>query len=177
MTKLMESPMTKLSLILLSATVLSVAATESAAQTPRPAGQTTESTTPAANSSQSSGVGARSGATATAAPVPTAESVMANNDLNKDGIITKAEATSSGARLILQWDVYDLNKDDKVDKVELAKGLAVTRAAIAASPPVGDSPPTASPARAPAAVSVPSDKPATGTPGKASTTTSPTNKN
>jgi hypothetical protein len=66
------------------------------------------------------------------------ETAMANNDLNKDGVITKAEATKAARRLIQSWDQYDLNKDGKVDKTELAKGLAALQDGAGATPPATD---------------------------------------
>lgn len=53
--------------------------------------------------------GARSGA------------ILANNDLDKDGVVTKEEAKKAGKALIRMWDSYDLNKDGKVELAELAK--------------------------------------------------------
>ncbi len=53
-----------------------------------------------------------------------AATIMANNDLNEDGVVTKAEATSAGGRLIGSWDKVDLNKDGKADKAEIARNLA-----------------------------------------------------
>lgn len=50
------------------------------------------------------------------------EAIMASNDLDKDGIITKEEATKAARALIRTWDSYDLNKDGLVDHAELAKG-------------------------------------------------------
>lgn len=47
--------------------------------------------------------------------------IMTNNDLNKDGFITKEEATRSGKALIQIWNAYDLNKDDIVDEAEITK--------------------------------------------------------
>jgi hypothetical protein len=49
------------------------------------------------------------------------ETIMANNDLNKDGIITREEAKTAGKALARMWDSYDLNKDGKVEYAELAK--------------------------------------------------------
>ena len=48
--------------------------------------------------------------------------VMANNDLNKDGVITKEEATKAAKQLIQAWDTYDLNKDGKVDRGRADQG-------------------------------------------------------
>lgn len=49
------------------------------------------------------------------------EAILANNDLDKDGVVTKEEARKSGKALIRMWDSYDLNKDGKVELAELAK--------------------------------------------------------
>ncbi len=49
------------------------------------------------------------------------EAIMTNNDLNKDGVVTKEEATKAGKALIRMWDSYDLNKDGKVELAELAR--------------------------------------------------------
>jgi hypothetical protein len=62
----------------------------------------------------------------------TPEFVMANNDLNKDGIITREEATKAGRQLAQTWDFFDTNMDGKVNTDELKKGLA---AAQAGAPP------------------------------------------
>jgi hypothetical protein len=56
------------------------------------------------------------------------EEVLANNDLNKDGVITREEATKAGRQLAQLWDYFDLNKDGKVDMDELKKVLATTPA-------------------------------------------------
>lgn len=50
------------------------------------------------------------------------EAIMASNDLDKDGIVTKEEATKAGKALIRLWDSYDLDKDGRVDYADLAKG-------------------------------------------------------
>lgn len=50
------------------------------------------------------------------------ETIIANNDLNKDGVVTKDEAKTSGKALFRMWDSYDLNKDGQVNYAELAKG-------------------------------------------------------
>lgn len=129
----------------------------------------------AANASPSSVGGVGSVVVLTAPPLPTAEAVMENSDLNKDGLITRAEATSSGPRLVQQWDMYDVNKDNKLDKAEIAQGLALYRAASAGRP-AGDSPRTATAPSAPAAVSPPPGRSDAGASSDASATRS-TNKN
>jgi hypothetical protein len=47
--------------------------------------------------------------------------VIANNDLDKDGKVTKDEATRVGKALLSMWDRYDLNKDGVVDEAEVSK--------------------------------------------------------
>jgi Ca2+-binding EF-hand superfamily protein len=47
--------------------------------------------------------------------------IIANNDQNGDGIVTKEEAVIAQKALFGMWDQYDLNKDGKVDAAELAK--------------------------------------------------------
>lgn len=64
----------------------------------------------------------------------TAKTIADNNDLNKDGVITKAEATKVAGGLIQNWAQYDVNKDDKVDANELARGLAVAQGAAEPAP-------------------------------------------
>ena len=59
-----------------------------------------------------------------ASPQATIDQMMTNNDANKDGVITKEEATKANLRLIAAWDTYDLNKDGKVDSAEITKALA-----------------------------------------------------
>lgn len=49
------------------------------------------------------------------------DTIMTNNDLNKDGVVTKEEATRAGRALIRMWDSYDFNKDGKVDHAEVSK--------------------------------------------------------
>lgn len=49
------------------------------------------------------------------------EAILASNDLNKDGVVTKEEAKTAGRALIRMWDSYDLNKDGIVELSELAK--------------------------------------------------------
>ena len=89
------------------------------------------------------------GAGAAHAQPPTAvtpEFVMANNDLNKDGIITREEADKAGRQLAQNWDTFDLNKDGKVDTGELTQALAGLSAPVpppsAAGPPAPTPPPT-----------------------------------
>jgi hypothetical protein len=79
--------------------------------------------------------------------VATPEVVMANNDTNKDGIITKEEATKVGRNLAQAWDQYDANKDGKVDMEEIKKGLAAQQGGA----PGGAPPAAAAPAAPPAA--------------------------
>jgi Ca2+-binding EF-hand superfamily protein len=67
-------------------------------------------------------------------PQDQAAAVLANNDLNEDGVVTKAEAASAGGRLIASWDKVDLNKDGKVDKAEIAKSLASLQKTDATAP-------------------------------------------
>lgn len=49
------------------------------------------------------------------------ETILANNDLDKNGVVTKEEAKTAGKALFRMWDSYDLNKDGKVEYAELAK--------------------------------------------------------
>lgn len=64
-----------------------------------------------------------------------AEQVMANNDLNKDGSVTKQEATKADKQLIRLWDSFDMNGDGKVDISEVRKTLALAQGASQAAPP------------------------------------------
>lgn len=64
------------------------------------------------------------GGSSRSVPQDQAATAFANNDLNEDGVISKAEAASAGGRLIASWDKFDLNKDGKADKAEIAKNLA-----------------------------------------------------
>jgi hypothetical protein len=162
--------MNKLSLIFIAATAFPFAAILSAAQTQGQAAPATGATTPAATTPASSGGVVGGGGNAVAGPAPSVDSVFANNDLNKDGIITKAEATASGKRMILQWDLYDANKDNKADKAEVTNGLAaagaLSTAASTSSRPnnaPATRPPTASPSSSEAANGA-STKPTTTTP-------------
>lgn len=47
--------------------------------------------------------------------------IMTSNDLNKDGVVTKEEATTAGKALIRLWNAYDLNKDGVVDDAEITR--------------------------------------------------------
>jgi hypothetical protein len=132
-----EISMNKLSVIILTATALPFAAVLSAAQTSGPVAASVGVKAPGAPSPANSGGGTGGAANAQAGPKPTVESVFANNDLNKDAIITKAEATASGGRMIFQWDLYDANKDNRADTEEVVKGLAAVAAQSAAAPPSG----------------------------------------
>ena len=68
--------------------------------------------------------------------VVTVEFVMANNDLNKDGIITKEEATKAARTLAQVWDLFDANMDGKVDAEEIKKGLLAAQGTV--PPPAVD---------------------------------------
>jgi Ca2+-binding EF-hand superfamily protein len=50
--------------------------------------------------------------------------IVANNDQDGDGIVTRAEAEKANTFLIGLFDNYDLNKDGKVDAREMAKASA-----------------------------------------------------
>ena len=86
------------------------------------------------------------GAAHAQAPV-TPEFVMANNDLNKDGIITREEAMKAGRQLAQAWDFFDTNKDGKVDMDELKKGLAAAQES-GAPPPAAATSASPQPAKA-----------------------------
>jgi hypothetical protein len=88
----------------------------------------------------------------------TPEFVMANNDLNKDGVITHEEAIKAGKQLALTWDRFDANKDGKVTVDEIKKGLAGPAGAAPAPAPSAAQTPAAKATTAPAA---PASKPAT----------------
>jgi hypothetical protein len=49
------------------------------------------------------------------------EVILANNDLNEDGVVTREEASKAGRALARMWDSYDLDKSGTVEFVELAK--------------------------------------------------------
>lgn len=49
------------------------------------------------------------------------EAILANNDLNEDGVVTREEASKAGRALARMWDSYDLDKSGTVEFVELAK--------------------------------------------------------
>lgn len=57
----------------------------------------------------------------------TTKEVIANNDRDGDGVITKQEASESRRSLIQMWDSYDLNRDDKVDAEEIAAASVAGR--------------------------------------------------
>jgi Ca2+-binding EF-hand superfamily protein len=57
------------------------------------------------------------GAFAQAPPPP--EEIMKQNDKNKDGVITKAEAEAAGTPLAQFFDQLDTNKDGKLTMEEL----------------------------------------------------------
>jgi hypothetical protein len=150
--------MNRMSIPFLTTCLLAAASAVSAAQAPGTAGPSSGSTPPAPVSQPTLGAGSPGGNIANTAQVPIEETILANNDLNKDGIIIKAEATKVGAGLIRQWDMYDLNKDDKVDKLEIAKAIAAYRSASTA--PSGSDRPTTSPPSAPAVTTPSPSKPA-----------------
>jgi hypothetical protein len=78
------------------------------------------------------------------APGPiSAETVLANNDTDKDGVVTKEEATKVGRMLGQQWDRFDANKDGKVDLEEIKKGLAAMPAGGPGGAPPAGGPPAA----------------------------------
>lgn len=81
----------------------------------------------------------------------TADFVLQNNDTNKDGVITKEEATKAARQLAQVWDTFDANKDGKVDRDEITKGLAATQGGGAGGPPAGAPPAADTPATPPAA--------------------------
>jgi Ca2+-binding EF-hand superfamily protein len=47
--------------------------------------------------------------------------IVESNDLDKDGTVTREEATKHNGSLNRMWDSYDLNKDGKTDAAEIAK--------------------------------------------------------
>jgi beta-lactamase regulating signal transducer with metallopeptidase domain/Ca2+-binding EF-hand superfamily protein len=47
--------------------------------------------------------------------------VVASNDLDGDGIVTRDEAVKANKALLGLWDNYDLNKDGKLDAKEIAR--------------------------------------------------------
>jgi hypothetical protein len=82
----------------------------------------------------------------------TVEMVLTNNDENKDGTITKEEATKAARNLIQRWDAADLNKDNKVDAAELKKWVEAgapggpqggAPGGAPGAPPAGAAPPAA----------------------------------
>lgn len=52
------------------------------------------------------------------------EAIIANNDQNNDGIVTREEAQKSAKALFMMWDIYDLDKNGKVDAAEITKASA-----------------------------------------------------
>lgn len=54
-------------------------------------------------------------------------SILDSNDLNRDGVITREEATRANRLLVLSWDQYDVNKDGVVDAAELTRNRARAR--------------------------------------------------
>lgn len=59
------------------------------------------------------------GAPGGAGAMPDNETIMANNDGNGDGEITRAEADEAGLPLSQNWDMFDTNSDGKVVVAEL----------------------------------------------------------
>ncbi len=49
-----------------------------------------------------------------------AEKIMADNDLNSDGIVTREEASAANKRLTFQWDLYDRDRNGMVTATEVA---------------------------------------------------------
>jgi hypothetical protein len=89
-----------------------------------------------------------------AAGLPDNETILANNDGNSDGEITKAEAEAAAVNLITNWDAFDADSDNKVTVAELdayraSQGGAGAPGARAGGPPAA--PPAAPAAPAPAA--------------------------
>ena len=72
--------------------------------------------------------------------MPTAEVIMQRNDTNKDGFITKAEATAAGTQMAQNFDMFDANKDGKVTLDELKSMMA---AMGQGGPAAAPTPPTA----------------------------------
>jgi len=58
---------------------------------------------------------------ARARPRISPEQIIAMNDLNKDGVVTKEEAATVNGNLNLMWDGYDMNHDGKVDAAEFTR--------------------------------------------------------
>lgn len=54
----------------------------------------------------------------------TAEQIVASNDLNKDGIVTREEATEAKKSLITIWNMYDLDRDGRLDVAEIRKATS-----------------------------------------------------
>lgn len=53
------------------------------------------------------------------AQMPSPEEIMKENDKNKDGVITKAEAEAGGTPLAQFFDQLDADKDGKITMAEL----------------------------------------------------------
>jgi hypothetical protein len=81
-----------------------------------------------------------------AAGLPDNETILANNDGNSDGEITKAEAEAAAVNLITNWDAFDTDSDNKVTVAELdayraSQGGAGGPGARAGGPPAAPAAP------------------------------------
>jgi Ca2+-binding EF-hand superfamily protein len=92
----------------------------------------------AASSAQAQSPAAPASSNSSAGDQISAEQVISNNDQNKDGIVTKEEATKANRQLIQQWNNYDLNKDGKVDVAEFKKAAAQVEALEASAATGGE---------------------------------------
>jgi Ca2+-binding EF-hand superfamily protein len=52
------------------------------------------------------------------------DAIIMANDKDGDGIVTRAEAQQVNRSLIANWSMYDLNKDGRTDRYEIARALA-----------------------------------------------------
>jgi Ca2+-binding EF-hand superfamily protein len=66
-------------------------------------------------------VGVAAAAPAQNAGQTTIEQIIASNDLNKDGYVTKQEATTANKTMIKMWGFYDMDSDGRVDAKEAAR--------------------------------------------------------
>jgi hypothetical protein len=76
--------------------------------------------------------------------MPDNATIMANNDGNGDGEITRAEATEAGLALGQNWDMFDLNTDGKVvaEELDQVRGQFAGGSG-AGAPPAPPAPPAA----------------------------------